>query len=62
MPNWGLLWQVAIRRHLTAVQRFCELMMEKRAAPKSHVAYFREAWLSNAAMAIGITLDREICC
>ncbi len=61
MPNWDYLAS-SDPRHLTAVQRFCELMMEKRAAPKSHVAYFREAWLSNDSNAIRITLDREICC
>ncbi len=61
MPTWGFLAS-SEPRHLAAVQNFCELMMEKRASPKSHVAYFREAWLSHDSNAIRVTLDRGICC
>ncbi len=61
MPNWDFMVS-SDPRHLTAVQRFCELMMEKRATPKSHVAYFREAWLSHDSNAIRVTLDRQVRC
>ena len=61
MPDWDFM---ASRdpKHLTAVQRFCELMMKKRASPKSHVTYLREAWFSRDSNAIRVTLDRGICC
>ena len=49
-------------RHLTAVQNFCELMNFKRATPKSHVAYYREAYLSPGSNAVRVTLDRNIRC
>ncbi len=48
-------------KHLVAVQRFCQLMMDLRAAPKTHVAYLREAWASPADNAVRVTMDRDVC-
>jgi hypothetical protein len=48
-------------KHLVAVQRFCQLMMDLRAAPKTHVAYLREAWVSRADNSARVTLDRDVC-
>jgi len=47
-------------KHLTAVQHFCHLMQETEAVPKSHVAYMREAWVSQSDNSIRVTLDREV--
>jgi len=48
-------------KHLIAVQHFCQLMVDLRAAPKTHVAYLREAWVSRADNSVRVTLDRDVC-
>ena len=47
-------------KQLVAIQRFCQLVAELQAKPKSHVAYFREAWLSPHDNSVRVTLDREV--
>lgn len=49
-------------KHIVAVERFRELMLHDRASPKSHVAYYREAWISQMNNSIRVTLDREVRC
>src|SRR5881394_1006632 len=46
--------------HLVAVQRFCQLMEELHAAPKVHIAYDREAYVSDNDE-VRVTLDRNVC-
>lgn len=46
---------------LVAIQRFCDLMMDLRASPKTHVAYLREAWMSENDNSVRVTLDRDVC-
>jgi hypothetical protein len=45
-----------------ALQEFCRLMHSIDAAPKSHVAYMREAWMSPAGNSIRVTFDRQVQC
>jgi hypothetical protein len=47
-------------RQLVGLQRFCQLMSELRAEPRSHVAYLREAWLSRHDNSVRVTLDRRV--
>jgi hypothetical protein len=47
-------------RQLVALQRFCQLMTEMRARPRTHVAYYREAWLSQRDNSVRVTLDRKV--
>ena len=47
-------------RQLVAIQRFVELMTAHRAVPVAHVAYRREAWISQADNSVRITLDRDV--
>jgi len=47
-------------KQLVALQRFCQLVNELRAQPKTHVAYLREAWISREDNSVRVTLDREI--
>jgi hypothetical protein len=49
-------------RQLVALQEFCRLMHALRAAPKSHVAYMREAWMSPVNNAVRVTFDRAVQC
>jgi hypothetical protein len=46
-------------KHLVAVQRFCQLMDELQARPRTHVAYLREAWLSLDDNSVRVTMDRQ---
>jgi len=46
--------------HLMAVQRFSQLMGELRARPKVHIAYDREAYVSDNDE-VRVTLDRNVC-
>jgi len=46
--------------HLVAVQRFCYLMEELHARPKVHIAYDREAYVSDNDE-VRVTMDRNIC-
>jgi len=46
--------------HLVAVQRFCHFMSELRAKPKVHIAYDREAYVSDDDE-VRVTMDRNVC-
>ena len=46
--------------HLVAVQRFSHLMGELHAKPKVHIAYEREAYVSDNDE-VRVTLDRNVC-
>ena len=46
--------------HIVAVQRFCYLQQEIRAVPKVHIAYLREAYVSDNDE-VRVTLDRSVC-
>ena len=45
-----------------ALQEFCRLTQRLRAAPKSHVAYMREAWMSSLNNSVRVTFDRAVRC
>lgn len=62
VPTADMLVQPDNGKHLVAVQRFCELMLENHATPKAHVAYSREAWISQENNSIRVTLDRHVRC
>jgi hypothetical protein len=47
-------------RQMVALQRFCTLMQQIHASPKVHIAYQREAYVSEDD-SFRLTLDREIC-
>jgi hypothetical protein len=49
-------------RQLVALQEFCRLMHKLQAAPKSHVAYMREAWMSPVNNSVRVTFDRAVRC
>jgi hypothetical protein len=49
-------------RQLAALQKFCQLMHNIGAKPKSHVGYLREAWISPRDNSVRVTLDREVNC
>jgi hypothetical protein len=39
---------------------FCHLMHQIQAAPRAHVAYRREAWVSRYDNSVRVTMDREV--
>jgi hypothetical protein len=45
-----------------ALQEFCRLMHALHAAPVSHVAYKREAWMSSLDNSFRVTFDRQVQC
>ncbi len=47
-------------KQLVALQNFCRLMLDIRAKPKGHVAYLREAWMSEHDNSVRVTMDREV--
>lgn len=47
-------------RQMVALQRFCELVNELRAQPRTHVAYLREAWISREDNSVRVTMDRQV--
>jgi hypothetical protein len=49
-------------KQMVALQKFSYLMMDIQAAPKAHVAYFREAWVSTQDNSIRVTMDRDVRC
>lgn len=49
-------------KQLVALQEFCRLMHKLNAAPKSHVAYMREAWMSPGSNSLRVTFDRGVRC
>jgi hypothetical protein len=46
-------------KQLVAVQRFCQLMGQIHAAPKTHIAYLREAYVSDDD-SFRVTMDRSV--
>ena len=44
---------------LVAVQKFCQLMTELHAKPKSHICYQREAYVSDDDQ-VRVTMDRDV--
>lgn len=49
-------------KSLVALQRFCHKMSGISAAPKAHIFYQREAWMSPYDNSVRVTFDREVCC
>jgi hypothetical protein len=49
-------------KQLFALQEFCRLVHKLGAAPRSHVAYKREAWMPPAGNSVRVTFDREVQC
>jgi hypothetical protein len=47
-------------KQLVALQRFSLLLNQLHAKPKAHVAYLREAWVSQQNNSVRVTLDREM--
>jgi hypothetical protein len=47
-------------KQLVALQRFCQLVEELQAEPRTHVAYLREAWISRVDNSVRVTMDRAI--
>ena len=45
-----------------AIREFCRLVSELNARPVAHVAYLREAWMSEHDNSIRVTVDREVRC
>ena len=45
--------------HRAAVEQFIHHMQELNAAPKAHVAYYREAWTSRHDNSVRVTIDRQ---
>ncbi len=47
-------------RHLVAIQRFNELLLNLNARPKLHNRYSREAWVSPHDNSVRVTFDRDV--
>jgi len=47
-------------KQLVALQTFCQLMNQLQARPRTHVAYFREAWISPHDNSVRVTIDRQV--
>jgi hypothetical protein len=47
-------------KQLVALQRFCDRMSTLQAAPKVHISYLREAWVTSENNSIRLTLDRDV--
>jgi hypothetical protein len=60
LPEMRHLLDPKDTEELVAAQRFCYLMNSIRAKPKSHVAYLREAWVSQHDNSVRVTLDRQV--
>jgi hypothetical protein len=45
-----------------SLQRFCNMMHDIKAKPKSHVAYSREAWVSPHDNSVRVTMDQKVRC
>jgi hypothetical protein len=45
-----------------AIQRFCDLMTKLQARPRTHVFYWREAWISSYDNSVRVTMDRDVQC
>jgi len=60
LPEPRFLFHPENVKHWSAVERFCQLMVEIRGRPKAHVAYLREAWISTHDNSVRVTMDRSI--
>jgi len=49
-------------KQLVALQNFCRLMANLDASPKAHIAYLREAWISQNDNSVRVTMDRAVRC
>lgn len=49
-------------KDLAALQEFCMQMNRLGAKPKAHVAYMREAWISEQNNNVRVTMDRAVKC
>jgi hypothetical protein len=47
-------------KQLLALQRFSALMLLLHARPKTHVAYSREAWVTQSDNSVRVTMDRHV--
>jgi hypothetical protein len=47
-------------KQMVALQRFCQLMEDIHATPKVHIAYLREAYVSDDD-SFRVTMDRDVC-
>lgn len=47
-------------RHINGLHQFMQLMTAIDARPKTHVSYFREAWLQRGTNAVRVTMDRDV--
>ena len=47
-------------KQVAALHRFCQLVNELRAEPRTHVAYLREAWISREDNSVRVTMDRQV--
>jgi hypothetical protein len=47
-------------RNINGLHQFMELMTALDARPKTHVSYFREAWLQPGSNTVRVTLDRDV--
>jgi hypothetical protein len=45
---------------MASLQRFCYLMQRLNAGPAMHIAYSREAWMSEQTNSIRVTIDRHV--
>lgn len=45
-----------------ALREFCRLVSELRAVPIAHIAYLREAWMSQHDNSVRVTIDRQVRC
>lgn len=50
----------ATAHEFDSLQRFCHLVSLLGAKPKAHVAYAREAWVSEADNSVRVTMDRFV--
>lgn len=66
--GWLLSGQLPEPEHLlstqtkqfVALQRFSQIMLGIQARPKAHVAYLREAWISEQDNSVRVTMDRDV--
>lgn len=47
-------------KHLSALQNFCQMMMQLQARPIALVSYRREAWVSTHNNSVRVTMDRQV--
>jgi hypothetical protein len=47
-------------KQLVALHHFCQHVVNLQAKPQTHVAYLREAWLSQDENSVRVTMDRRV--